>query len=206
MFSLKKITVLSIIIVLSMLNFCSDLDKNPFEPDAKTEAKNLQIISNKKATLMQELPSSNSKSQADTSYSGVQSLAGGTIFLYYFNGIYDVTEVGGFPSMRFDAWSQARDPYGILIRIQAIGAEAWARWKYTNESSFKSLWHDSDQKSDEWQAEVQSPVFYKKSPWTAISRSKHHYAMYPEQGGQVGDVYTYWIGHTAYFLENKANN
>lgn len=180
---------------------CSKID-NPtgFDNDEKQSSTTLQKKTN---TEFLDDDLKEFSDRADESSSGTQS--SGTVLLHYFNGIDDVTEVGGFPTMEFAAWSKSTDFLLIPENIKKISAFVEARWRYIDETEWKPLWEDKDEKTDWYHASVGARTFMKKNnAWTAQSRSEHKYEMYIHQGGQIREVYTYPISCTAYFIERDS--
>jgi len=193
---------------------CTDNIQNPAKPEKdiienwltlqkkeySTAIESNELLSDSNLSVINGLSSDlrNFEEEADVSSSGTQS--SGTIYLHYFNGIDDITEPGGYPSMEFAAWSLATNWYGTPVYIEKISVKAIVRWRFTDSPKWGHLWEQEDAKEDAWQAKVGPQAFTKERPWTAQSRSEHKYWMYPAQGGQKGEVYTYPISHTAYFV------
>ena len=191
----SHIFLISGIILISFLLIfgCSNDLKNPTEPEKNQ--------SNAPETLLKnENQVTSSRAEAVISSVGQQNIY--NFIGVFFNGIYDRTQLGGFPSMQFKAYSKALDQFGVNpYFLNEIYVEAKVWLQMLGSSSWIKLWEANDKKTDWWHSSVQSQVFSKKQPWTAKSQSKHEWydGVNPKYG-----MLTNPIEYTAYFIERKA--
>jgi hypothetical protein len=201
--SIKYLIFLFMIFSIS----CSNIEKNPVSPLEKSTLQpqirnknNLQNFKIKKYDVKGDKLSNGlniSYDAADTSSQGSQQI--GPYIGLYFNGIRDVTQPGGNPTMKFRAWTEAVDWAGVPIDIESISVEIHVRWKYVDSSGWQTLWTEKDSRQNSSIANVGWKSFYKKKPWTAQSYSMHEW----KDGIYWGGAYNPPIEWTAYFVEGK---
>jgi hypothetical protein len=201
--------------LLNVLLFwgCSKNIENPLEPEPNQTDQPKELLKHNPAANKVDKPQLNpilfSKkydknklpSQLETcgesEYEEVEGME--QMYWWAYGAIFDETEVGGLPSLSFLAGSASTDYWGYPVPIDYIAVFAEAEWKYVNGSSWSPLWSDSEEKTNDWIAEVFSGVIAKRQPWTGKLEADHgfhdeDYDWYPH----LGPAY-----RTAYLLDQK---
>ncbi len=211
----NSIFIIAGIFLLNVLLFwgCSKNMQNPLEPEPNPTDQPKELLKHNPAANEVDKPQLNPilfskkydknkrppqlETSGESEYEEVEGM--GQMYWWAYGFIFDETQVGGLPSLSFLAGSASTDYEGDPVPIDSIAVTAEAEWKYVNGSSWSPLWSDSEEKANDWIAEVFSGVIAKRQPWTGKLEGDHTFVEKDESWYPHGGP----VFRTTYFKDHK---